>query len=275
MLVASTYREACHPDRASRESPISGTELILTGERTLPGIAAENYWFRRHEAAYRAAVAWLPGGGRLLEAGLGEGYGGALLATAGHRVVGLDYDAATVAHAARAYPRIRVVRGNVVALPFPDASFDAVVSMQVVEHLWDQPGYVAECARVLRPGGHFVISTPNRLTFSPGYDPATGSPTNPFHTREFSDAELAELLAPHVSHLTRYGLHAGPRLRDLDAGCQRDHGTDLIGAQLATPPTDWPGWLSQAIAQVAAADFTLGTDDVDNSLDLVIHARRR
>ncbi|MGH3714189.1 MAG: methyltransferase domain-containing protein [Micromonosporaceae bacterium] len=217
---------------------------------------------------------WLPAG-RLLEAGLGEGYGAALLAAAGHTVLGLDYDAAAVAHAAATYPRVSVVRGNVVQLPFADASVDAVVSMQVVEHLWDQPAYVAECARVLRPGGHFVISTPNRLTFSPGYDPATGSPTNPFHTREFSDAELAALLMPYVTDLTRYGLHPGPRLRELDAAWRRDHGTDLIGAQLATPPEQWPYALHDAVASVTAADFTLTTEDVDSSLDLLIHARRR
>ncbi|MGH3734621.1 MAG: class I SAM-dependent methyltransferase [Micromonosporaceae bacterium] len=245
-------------------------ELVLTGERTLPGIAAENYWFRRHEAAYLAAVGWLPARARLLEAGLGEGYGAALLAAAGHRVVGLDYDPAAAAHAAASYPDVYVVRGNVVALPFPDASFDAVVSMQVVEHLWDQPGYVAECARVLRPGGQLVISTPNRLTFTPGSD----TPTNPFHTREFSDAELADLLAPHLTDLTRYGLRAGPRLARLDAACRDRYGTDLIGAQLATPPSRWPAWLGHTVAGVGAGDFTLDTDAIDDSLDLVIHARR-
>ncbi len=261
------------PPRHS-EVLIGGSELILTGERTLPGLDAENYWFRRHEAAYVWAAGRLRRAGRVLEAGMGEGYGAALLALAGNTVVGLDYDAAAAAHASQAYPQVNVVRGNVVALPFPDRAYDAVVSMQVVEHLWDQPRYVAECARVLRPGGVLVISTPNRLTFSPGYDPATGVPTNPFHSREFSDGELAELLAPHFAEITRYGLSAGPRLRDLDRRCAANYGNDLVGAQLASPPTQWPDWLRRAVAGVRGEDFAVSPHDVDASLDLMIHARR-
>ncbi|MGH3658867.1 MAG: class I SAM-dependent methyltransferase, partial [Micromonosporaceae bacterium] len=162
--------------RAADAATAPPTHLPLTGERTVPGIDIENYWYRRHEAAYRAAVSWVSDAGLVLEAGVGEGYGADLLAAAGNTVIGVDYDAATVAHLVARYPKVQAVRGNVVELPFPDSAFDAVVSMQVVEHLWDQPRYAAECARVLRPGGVLVISTPNRLTFSPGYDPATDRP---------------------------------------------------------------------------------------------------
>lgn len=250
------------------------TGLTLTGERTLPGIADENYWFRRHEAAYRAAVDWVAGA-RVLEAGTGEGYGAALLATTAQRVVALDYDAATTAHAARLYPHLPVLRGNVVGMPFVDGAFDAVVSLQVVEHLWDQPGYVAECARVLRPGGLLVVSTPNRLTFSPGYDPAAGSPQNPFHTREFAAAELADLLAPQFHLTAMYGLAAGPHLAHLDRWCRDRYGVDLVGAQLASPAGTWPDELSSAVARVAASDFILATEDVDRSLDLVAVATKR
>ena len=79
------------------------------------------------------------------------------------------------------------------ALPFPDGPFDAVVSLQVVEHIWEQPRFVAECARVTRPGGWVALSTPNRLTFSPGV--ARGEkPLNPFHVNELDAEELLELL---------------------------------------------------------------------------------
>jgi SAM-dependent methyltransferase len=249
-------------------------DLILTGERTLPGLDVENYWFRRHEAAYEWAAGRLRDVGRILEAGLGEGYGAARLADAGNTVVGIDYDAAAATHAAQAYPQLTVVRGNVVELPFRDAEFDAVVSMQVVEHLWDQPRHVAECARVLRPGGYFVISTPNRVTFSPGYDPAAGAPANPFHTRELSDAELAELLAPHFGEISRYGLSAGPRLRTLDSWCTASYGKDLVAAQLGSPPSQWPADLRAAVTGIRTTDFTVTPDDVAASLDLITLARR-
>jgi SAM-dependent methyltransferase len=253
----------------------SPATLPLTGERTTPGVTIENYWFRRHEAAYLAAANWLGNAGRVLEAGLGEGYGAAMLAALGNTVIGVDYDATAAHHARRRYPRVTVVRGNVVALPFRSACFDAVLSMQVVEHLWDQPGHIAESARMLRPGGVLVLSTPNRLTFSPGYDPASGTPANPFHTREFSPSELADLLSPCFPDITRYGLRHGPRLRSLDRDLRTRHGHDLVTAQLATPAQDWPADLRAAVTAVTAADFALGADDTDTALDLVFVARRR
>ena len=66
--------------------------------------------------------------------------------------------------------------------------------MQTVEHLWDQPAFVAECARVLVPHGLLVLTTPNRRTFSPDWVPGT-PPTNPFHSRELDADELVELVA--------------------------------------------------------------------------------
>lgn len=246
--------------------------LPLTGERTVPGVAVENYWYRRHEAAYRAVAPMLPAG-RLLELGVGEGYGAALLAST-RRVLGVDYDAPTLRHVARRYPEVAAVRGNAVALPVAEKSVDAVVSMQLVEHLWDQPAHVAECARVLRPGGVLVLSTPNRLTFSPGYDPATDRPRNVYHSRELSPAEIAALVAPVLPDATLYGLRAGTRLRELDERARRRYDADLVKAQLGTPADEWPAELAAMVGSVTAADFELSTVDLDDALDLVVVASR-
>ena len=126
----------------------------------------------------------------VLEAGCGEGYGADLIADVARRVIGLDYDESAVAHVRARYPRVDMRHGNLAELPLPDGSVDVVVNFQVIEHLWDQPQFVAECLRVLRPGGLLLMSTPNRITFSPGRD----TPLNPFHTRELNAAELTELL---------------------------------------------------------------------------------
>lgn len=80
--------------------------LPLTGERTIPGLAEENYWFRRHEVVYRR-LSGLCAGKDVLEAGCGEGYGADLIADVARRVVAVDYDAATVAHVRARYPGCR------------------------------------------------------------------------------------------------------------------------------------------------------------------------
>src|SRR3954452_1214271 len=80
--------------------------LSLTGERTVPGVASENYWFRRHEAGYAAVRGWVGAPPRVvLDAGCGEGYAAALLREEwpGACVVGVDYDATTTAHAHRTH----------------------------------------------------------------------------------------------------------------------------------------------------------------------------
>jgi SAM-dependent methyltransferase len=220
----------------------------------VPGVWHENYWFRRHEAVY-AAVAGDIDGGDVLESGCGEGYGAARLAESAGRVVALDYDASAVAHVRRAYPSIPVVRGNLVALPFGDRTYDVVVSLQTIEHLWDQDGFVAECRRVLRPGGRLVLSTPNRLTFPPG---------NVFHATELSAAELASLLTRHGELASLSGLRHGPGLVDWERG-----NGSIVDGQLATPPEAWPHPLADRVRVTTADDFVLDEADLDTCLDLV------
>ncbi|MFC4951188.1 class I SAM-dependent methyltransferase [Pseudonocardia sp. GCM10023141] len=243
-------------------------DLLLTGERTLPGIPEENYWFRRHEAVY-LELAPRCAGAVVLEAGCGEGYGADLLAGVAKRVLALDYDQPTAEYVARRYPRIGVARTNLVALPVADASCDVVVSLQVIEHLWEQERFLRECHRVLRPGGALLVSTPNRITFSPGRD----TPLNPFHTRELAGAELGGLIADAgFTGVEVLGLHHGPALRELDAR----HGGSIVDAQVAVAldGSAWPAALLSDVESVTSADFMLSPADVDTSLDLVALAVR-
>ena len=146
---------------------VNADALPLTGERTVPGLAEENYWFRRHEVVYQRLVDHCTGRD-VLEAGSGEGYGADLIADVARHVIGVDYDEGAVAHVRSRYPRVDMRRGNLADLPLADGSVDVVVNFQVIEHLWDQGQFVAECARVLQPSGTLLMSTPNRITFSPG-----------------------------------------------------------------------------------------------------------
>lgn len=240
----------------------------LTGERTLPGIWHESYWFRRHEAAYLAALP-LGRGARVLDAGCGEGYGPAMLDDEGADVVGVDLDVPTLQHARASYPHVGFACGNLVAMPFRDGAFDTVVTLQVIEHLWDQPAFVAECARVTRPFGTLVMSTPNRLTFSPDHVPGT-PPTNPFHSRELDPGDIVELVAPHYDVVTLLGVSHGSRL----AAWETEHGS-LVDQQLAGEPDTWPVPLRDVVTSVEADDFEIDADDVARSLDLLLVAERR
>jgi SAM-dependent methyltransferase len=239
--------------------------LTLTGERTLPGIPAENYWFRRHEAAYLALAPFCTGA-TVLEAGCGEGYGAAVLAARAQVVVALDYLTDVVSHARCEYGGLAAVQGDLQRLPIADAAVEVVANLQVVEHLHDQPGFVAECARVLRPAGTLLLTTPNRLTFSPGAE----RPLNPFHTRELASSELTALLAPHFTTSRLLGLRHGRRIRRWE----RRNGS-LVAAQLAGSPEAWSPALRRFVASLRAADFDIGGSDVDDSLDLVVVAVRR
>ena len=249
------------------------SELPLTGERTIPGLDIENYWFRRHEVVYQR-LADRCTGRDVLEAGFGEGYGADLLAGLARRVIGVDYDESAVAHVRARYPRVEARQGNLAELPLPDASVDVVVNFQVIEHLWDQSQFVAECRRVLRPGGLLLMSTPNRITFTPGSD----TPLNPFHTRELNAAELTELLVDEGFAMEGMaGVFHGARLRELDT----KYGGSIIDAQIARALADapWPDDLRADVAGVRTADFDLlevGRDDcdIDASLDLVATAVR-
>ncbi|MFC0433088.1 bifunctional 2-polyprenyl-6-hydroxyphenol methylase/3-demethylubiquinol 3-O-methyltransferase UbiG [Kutzneria buriramensis] len=230
--------------------------LPLTGERTVPGIPEENYWFRRHEAAYLALRRHCEGA-TVLEAGCGEGYGADLLAGVACRVIALDYDRLTAEHVRRAYPRVGVVRGNLATLPLADASVDVVANLQVIEHLWDQHGFLVECRRVLRPGGTLLITTPNRITFSPGRD----TPLNPFHTRELAPSELDSLLTGAGFRVeTLQGLRHGPGIDDTIIDRQ---------VEVVLGGNGWPDDLLTEVKAVAAEDFVITADDVDGSLDLV------
>jgi SAM-dependent methyltransferase len=245
--------------------------LPLTGERTVPGLAEENYWFRRHEVVYQRLMDRCAGRD-VLEAGSGEGYGADLIANVARRVIGLDYDDSAVAHVRACYPRVDMRQGNLAELPLDDGSVDVVVNFQVIEHLWDQGQFVTECSRVLRPGGALLMSTPNRITFSPGRD----TPINPFHTRELNAAELSELLSGEGFWLeSMLGVFHGPRLVELD----ERHGGSIIDAQIARALADapWPTELLDDVASVTTDDFELldATDkDIDGSLDLVAIAVR-
>lgn len=247
------------------------TGLPLTGERTVPGIRRENYWFRRHEVVYEWITrSFALSGAYLVEAGCGEGYGAETLRRAGAQVTALDYDDQTISHVKSRYVDITAITANLDAFPVPDESADLLVSLQVLEHLWDTGKFLAEVRRILRPDGIAIISTPNRLTFSPGIDRGE-KPTNPFHVEEFDGEQLRDILIDAgFDSVEVGGLHHHERLEQMAAELG-----DIVVRQLSAikDNDNWSAQLLEDVGSVCTADFDV-RDDFELSLDLIAVARR-
>ncbi len=251
--------EPCFDDLPGKTYP----PLIITGERTLPDIAEENYWFQRHLFAYRALLP-LVEGVRVLDLGCGEGYGADLLADRASEVVALDLAPEAVYHARLKYhrPNLRFDYGDVYALPYPDGGFDAVVSLQVLEHLHEPDRYMREIVRVLHPQGRAFLTTPNRLIISPGQD----YPVCPFHIFEFDAGEFLEYANRFFGEVDVQGVFHGPRLkgfRPLEPAA-RDAWRRLLPQRLLQRYRD--RWF---VPRISTADFRMGREGMEEALDFL------
>jgi SAM-dependent methyltransferase len=174
--------------------------LPFTGERFTPECVREIWYEHWHRYVF---VRPFLRGKRVLDAACGEGYGSALLAAEADSVLGVDIDETAIAHARARYGERRNVsfqRGDCTALDLDDASFDAVVSFETLEHVSAQQELVAGFARVLREDGVLFVSSPDKRTYSD-----VSGFRNEFHVRELYREELSALLAPHFPYVRLYG----------------------------------------------------------------------
>jgi ubiquinone/menaquinone biosynthesis C-methylase UbiE len=149
-----------------------------TGERMMPKLSSDDtFW--EHIERYRFAARYAKGRD-VLDIACGEGYGSAALMRAGaSSVIGVDVSEAACAHA-RARHGVDARVGDAEAIPLGSGAVDAVVSFETIEHVGHPDLFLQECARVLRPGGLLVISTPNKEVYR------EQTPNNPFHCSEMS-----------------------------------------------------------------------------------------
>lgn len=127
----------------------------------------------------------------------GSGYGSKMLADAGASDVrGFDVEASAVEYASEHFvaTNLSYAQGDAENLPtVPDNSADLVVSFETIEHLNRVSPYLQEVRRILRPGGQFLVSTPDRRLASCMY-PLRGRPNNGYHVEEFTGPQLREML---------------------------------------------------------------------------------
>lgn len=258
---------------------------IKTGERMVPELyrsEADYILYLRHLFAYETAAARLEPADAVLDIGCGAGYGTRLLSDHARHVTGVDVSADTVAAAAAAYASnsCAFMAYDGTRLPFADGQFDAVTSFQTIEHVTDDGRFVAEAARVLKPGALFVLTTPNRATrLREGQ-----RPWNRFHVREYSSAQLAAVLSNSFSEVEIHGVRATEPIERIErarvASAQRLVKLDPLGLRyLAAAPLmsllsrfrpapvsgSWPH---------TVADFYATPADRDAGCDLLAICRR-
>ena len=241
-----------------KDQPEGVPPLALTGERTLPDVPEENYWYRRHEAVYDW-VADRCQGLDVVDMACGEGYGTGILSQHAKHVTGVDANPEAFEHARARYgkPRVDFVRDLVDSYA---EECDAVVFLQTIEHVEDDEGVLRHFKGMLRPGGTAYVSTPNVLTLAP---PGAEKSDNPWHLREYRPEQFKSLCERVFDDVQILGLFHARKLRAHEVVLKL--GWDSVHPRLKlTKP-----FYDRFTPAIAASDFALREGPLDRALDLV------
>jgi SAM-dependent methyltransferase len=245
-------------EHTQRDQPDGVPPLSLTGERTLPDVPAENYWFRRHLAVYEW-IAERCRGLEVVDMACGEGYGTAALARRAARATGVDANPEAHEHASLKYtrPGVRFVRDLVESFAEP---CDAVVFLQTIEHVQEPRRILEHLRSMLRPGGVAYVSTPNVLTLAP---PGAEKSGNPWHVREYRAEEFRALCASAFERVELLGLFHARKLRVHEVAIGL--GWDALHPRLGvTSP-----FYDRFVPAISERDFALRADNLDRALDFL------
>jgi len=240
------------------DQPEGVPPLALTGERTLPDVPEENYWYRRHQAVYD----WVADrcvGLDVVDMACGEGYGTGILSRQAKHVTGVDANPEAFEHARARYggPGVDFVRDLVGSYT---EECDAVVFLQTIEHVEDDVGVLRHFRRMLRRGGTAYVSTPNVLTLAP---PGAEKSDNPWHLREYRPEQFRSLCEAAFDHVEILGLFHARKLRAHELALKL--GWDAVHPRLGlTKP-----FYDRFTPAIAASDFILREGPLDRALDLV------
>lgn len=248
-----------------RDQPDGVPPLPLTGERTLPDIPEENYWFRRHLAVYEW-IAEQVQGLRVIDMACGEGYGSDVLARRASSVVGVDANPDAHEHARLRYRRenLRFARDLVETFREPA---DAVVFLQTIEHVQDAPAVLSHFRSLVGDDGVAYVSTPNVLTLAPK---GAERSDNPWHVHEYKASEYEQMCRGVFCHVEMYGLFHARKLRAHELALRL--GWDAVHSRLRlTKP-----FYDRFTPAISARDFVLrpaSRCDLDRALDFLAVCR--
>jgi SAM-dependent methyltransferase len=242
-----------------RDQPPGVPPLQLTGERTLPDVPEENYWFRRHLVVYRW-IASRVGGRRVVDLACGEGYGSAVLARTAVSVIGVDANPEAFEHARLKYsgPRLSFERNM---LELWDGDVDCVVFLQTIEHVQDPDAVLDRLRELIGPAGVAYVSTPNVLTLAPKGAERSG---NPWHMREYRAHEYRALCGRHFGSVDLFGLFPARRLRAHQWAIEHA-GWDAVHSRLGI--TD--RFYERFTPAISTRDFALRSRGLDRALDFL------
>jgi SAM-dependent methyltransferase len=174
---------------------------IFTSERITENCLSDNPVFQRQLFAYREAEKFIHGD--VLEIGCGDGYGTKILAPYAQKYTAIDkfktenkYNLKDVTFLQMEVPHLKGLNDN---------NFDVVISFQLIEHIDDDNKLIAEVFRVLKPGGKFICTTPNKLM---------SLTRNPYHVREYTKASLYETIKRKFEFVNLMGVFADAVMMD-------------------------------------------------------------
>jgi SAM-dependent methyltransferase len=235
--------------------------LALTGERTLPDVPEENYWYQRHLVVYEW-IATRVGGLHVVDVASGEGYGANVLAERAGSVLGIEPNPEAYEHAVARYPRVTFRRD--IAETFVEEC-DAITFLQTIEHVPDPDAVLEHFKAQLRPGGTAYVSTPNLLTIAPEGAEKSG---NPWHVKEYRAEEFRELCERHFASVEVLGLFHARKLRVHELAIRHARWDDVHGRLGLTKR--FYDWFTPAIG---VRDFALRGSDLDKALDFLAICR--
>ena len=243
-----------------RNQPPGVPPLELTGERTLPDVPEENYWYQRHLVVYRW-IARRTAGLRVVDMACGEGYGSDVLAAGGAAsVVGVDANPEAHEHARLRYARANLRFARDLVETF-DEPCDAVVFLQTIEHVRNPDEVLERFKALVGPRGVVYVTTPNVLTLAPEGAERSG---NPWHVKEYRLEELRALCDAHFSSVELLGLFHARRLR-LHEMAIRHAGWDAVHARLGiTKP-----FYDRFTPAISVRDFALRDGGLERALDFL------